>query len=237
MLTFVVLVCLTWASPALAFDLPSATPSFLRPLFNNDPALKGPSASELLEQLEARIQEAPKNGIDTPKELEEDIVAICESLEKLNPTKSPVQKTDMMNGFWKLRWTNLANSGPSNGKLGPILGDVYQDIDLTNGAAQNIFRSEFPPLVGVLKGSLAPADTNSATTLAITFISVGTKLANFLPLGPQQTFDTVQIRKWEHVYLDDDYRIFFAKNPDTTASRGYVYVTKRAEEERFDTNI
>ena len=47
--------------------------------------------------------------------------------------------------------------------------------------------------------------------MAITFETVGNKIAGVLPLGPKIEFETgKEVRLWEHVYLDDDYRIRLA---------------------------
>ena len=203
------------------------------------PSLQPPSPKvspkELLLQLEDLISEAPKNGIDTPKDLERQIVSLCEELEPLNPTKAPVRNLEKMNGFWRMRWTNFAPAAPSSGKLGPFVGDVYQDIDLDTPAARNILKVDFPPVAGEL---FANPEIVSDSTVAITFVSVGNKLAGMLPVGPKIEFETgKEVRLWEHIYLDDEYRILFARRKEDTDNRGFVYVMKRADDERFETNV
>lgn len=193
------------------------------------------NAQELLTALQSRIQQAPKNGINTPPELGEEIVTLCEKLEKCNPTPRPVRNEAKMNGFWKMLWTNFEPVAPSSGKLGPFTGDVYQDIDFVNGVARNILRIDFPPIMGELTAS---ASIVSDSTMAITFETVGNNIAGKIPLGPKIKFEAnKEIRLWEHVYLDDEIRVLYARRQEDTSSRGFLYVMQRADDERFETNI
>mmetsp|Transcript_12205 Transcript_12205/g.35060 ORF Transcript_12205/g.35060 Transcript_12205/m.35060 type:complete len:232 (+) Transcript_12205:160-855(+) len=193
-----------------------------------------PVASDLLNELQSCIQQAPKNGIDTPPELEAEIVDLCERLEKCNPTPRPVRNVEKMNGFWRMLWTNFRPVAPSSGKLGPFVGDVYQDVDFS-GKARNILSIDFPPIKGELVAE--PAVLNDST-MAITFETVGNKLAGVLPLGPKINFEpNKEVRLWEHVYLDDKYRILYARRREDTATRGFLYVMERADEMRFETGV
>jgi hypothetical protein len=193
------------------------------------------STTELLDRLEILINQAPKNGIDTPLQLESQISSLCQELEGVNPTRSPA-RSDLMNGFWKMRWTNFSPAAPSSGKLGPLIGTVYQNLDLPQGAFRNILQIDFPPIAGELFAS--PQIVNDST-VAITFVSVGNKLAGIIPFGPKIQFEEgKEVRLWEHVYLDDKYRILYARRQQEAAdNRGFLYVMKRAEDERFETNV
>ena len=208
------------------FQLPSFLPLVVTP--------SREQAADLLSDLRSKIRQAPKNGIDTPPTLEKEIILLCERLEKCNPTPRPIRNTKKMNGFWKMLWTNFYPVAPSSGKLGPFVGDVYQDVDFS-GKARNILRIDFPPIVGELVAS--PSIVNDST-MAITFESVGNKLAGVLPLGPKIQFEpNKEVRLWEHVYVDDDIRILYARRKEDTESRGFVYVMQRADEERFETGV
>lgn len=212
------------------------THSFQFPFFPSSISPRSSSnAKELLSQLQDRIQEAPKNGIDTPRELEQEIASLCEQLEACNPTPRPVRNVPKMTGFWKMLWTNFEPAAPSSGKLGPFVGDVYQDVDFVNGAARNILRIDFPPVAGELRAS--PSIVNDST-MAIAFESVGNKLAGVIPLGPKIQFEpNKEIRLWEHVYLDDEFRILYARRQEDTSTRGFIYVMRRADNERFETGV
>lgn len=195
----------------------------------------GSNRSLLLTQLVEKIEQAPKNGINTPRELDQEIVALCQSLERCNPTPRPVRNTSKMSGFWKMLYTNFEPAAPSSGKLGPFVGDVYQDVDFVNNRARNILRINSPPIAGEL---VASPSIVSDSILAIAFESVGNKLAGFLPLGPKIQFEpNKEIRFWEHVYLDDTYRILYARRSDEKETRGFLYVMQRADEERFETGL
>jgi hypothetical protein len=198
----------------------------------------------LLCQLNDLIAQAPKNGIDTPTPLERDIVNKCLQLEaayqpqQYSTFESSVEK---WNGFWRMLWTNYSPAGPSSGKLGPFVGDVFQDLQLSttdeDSIARNLFRLDFPPIMGELTATPRLYDS---TTVAITFQRVGTQIAGFFPLGPNIEFEKgKEVRLWQHIYVDDQYRILFARNADdgksssASDSRGYLYVMKRADHERF----
>jgi hypothetical protein len=225
----------------IALSLPITTTSFQFPsLFQQaspkqrlkDNSIK---AKELLQDLEGLIRRAPKNGIDTPSELEEEILDTLQRLEGINPTPKPVRNLLKMNGFWKMRWTNFEPAAPSSGKLGPFVGDVFQDISIPDGGARNILRIDFPPIAGELK---ADVDIVNDNTVAITFVSVANKLAGIFPAGPKVEFEPgKEVRLWEHVYLDDTYRILYARRREEDALRGFAYVMKRADDERFETGV
>lgn len=232
---FLILCCVQQTSTTMAFDIP-----FLKALVppNTGQQNKAALAQEYLTELEGLIAQAPKNGIDTPADLESQILETCQQLESCNPTPKPVTNTDKMNGFWKMSWTNFAPAAPSCGKLGPLVGTVYQDILLgESGVAKNILKIDLPPIAGELVA--APSVVNDST-VAIAFESVGNKLAGILPLGPQIQFEkNKEIRLWEHVYLDDTYRIIYARRQEETDAslRGFLYIMKRADEERFETGV
>jgi hypothetical protein len=140
-----------------------------------------------------------------------------------------------MNGFWKMRWTNFSPAAPSSGKLGPFVGEVYQDINLQAGEFRNILKLDFPPIAGEL---FATPEIRNDSTVAITFVSVGNKLGGIIPFGPKIQFEPgKEVRLWEHAYLDEEYRILYARREEDEGTRGFLYVMKRADDDRFDTNV
>ena len=211
------------------------TRAFEFPIFSFAPTAPKVSSQVLLRELDSLIQQCPKNGLDTPEDLEDQILDLCRRLEKQNPTKAPVKNSKMMSGFWRMEWTNFAPAAPSSGKLGPFVGDVFQDVDLTeNQRARNILRVNFPPICGELTAS---TNVVNDSTLAITFQTVGNKIGGVIPLGPKIDFEGREVRLWEHVYLDDEYRILYARRQEEEESRGFLYVMKRADDERFETGV
>jgi hypothetical protein len=171
----------------IAVSLPTASTGFQFPSFfsaapkqqQNEKGKAIIRAQELLHDLEGLIGQAPRNGIDTPSELEAEILETLRQLEPLNPTPKPVRNTELMNGFWKMRWTNFSPAAPSSGKLGPFVGDVYQDIVIPDNAS-NILKVAFPSLAGALKASIG---VENDSTVSITFISVANKLLDYLTPG------------------------------------------------------
>jgi hypothetical protein len=226
---FLLVLALIQSEKVNSFQFPSLTAPW------GAAKVKPPSPEESLAELNDLIAQAPKNGIDTPADLEAEIVRVCQKLELANPTKAPA-KSELMNGFWRLLWTNFAPAAPSSGKLGPLVGNVYQDLDFNAPFARNILKIDFPPIAGELFAN--PRIVNDST-VAITFVSVGNKLAGVVPFGPKIKFEEgKEVRLWEHIYLDDDYRILHARREeDTSGERGALFILKRAEEERFETKV
>lgn len=52
-----------------------------------------------------------------------------------------------MNGFWRLVYTDFDPPTTNAGKLGPFVGEVFQDLDSNIGQINNILRINFPPIV------------------------------------------------------------------------------------------
>ena len=67
-----------------------------------------------------------RNGKDTTRDQRLAIDALARELERGNPTRSPARSA-AMGGFWRMRYTSLETS-PSAGQLGPLTGDVFQDL-------------------------------------------------------------------------------------------------------------
>lgn len=234
------------------FSWPPSFSSFTANANNqNNAASKAAQAQECLQTLESLIDQAPKNGIDTPATLAKEIESVCCELEALTPISKPTQDPNVLTGFWKMRWTNFFPVAPSSGRLGPFVGDVFQDIDLIgnrHGKAKNILRiAPFPPVVGALIATPSIVDD---TTAAITFERVSNQFAGVLPLGPKIQFEAgKEVRLWEHTYVDQDYRILFARRRDPVEEdddnaesvgnnpRGFIFVMKRADDERFDPGV
>jgi hypothetical protein len=227
-------------------------------LLSKPVAVKELSILTLLQKLHSLIERAPQNGIETPTELQLQIKDLCTQLQQVNPNPKPCLAPSLLNGFWYMLYTDYSPPGPSSGKLGPFVGNVYQEIDLDEGVARNIFRlqNSLLPVLNIIGELTAfPTTKDDGTTVAITFDKVGTKVCGLLPLGPNIEFPKGQeIRLWNHIYVDDTYRILFAKNNApapkeenddgstiTTKAvgndRGFLYIMKRADNERFVTNI
>jgi len=102
-------------------------------------------AKGLIAELRTLTGKSPKNGIDCPAGLAADIDATCRELERLNPTSQPAN-SPLMAGFWRMLYTDFTPAAPSSGKLGPFVGDVYQDLRPSEGLGKNILSIGFPPI-------------------------------------------------------------------------------------------
>ena len=129
------------------------------------------------------------------------IMKAVKELESLNPVKD-ISRSVKLNGKWNLIYTS--NTGSSAGKLGPLVGQVVQDIDLSSGLYTNyaIF------LNGLLEASLtATWDTLNAKTWRVNFQSLRFKLFGIQLLEKElKTTGT-----WRMTYVDDTVRILYAQ--------------------------
>ena len=107
-----------------------------------------------------KLAEVQPNGLTAAKTQQENIKNLVTKFEKLNPTKNPA-KNDLMNGYWKLLYTDFDPPAESSGKLGPFVGDVYQDLDSKNLVIRNILNVKFPIISGALTANLNIPDNNT----------------------------------------------------------------------------
>lgn len=70
---------------------------------------------------------AQPNGLQAPDSLRNEIAEAVRSIEAKTPTKRPAY-SPLMKGIWKLSYTDFSPAAPSSGKLGPFVGDVFQDL-------------------------------------------------------------------------------------------------------------
>lgn len=55
-----------------------------------------------------------------------------------------------MAGFWRLLYSDFDPPQPSSGKLGPFVGEVYQNLEPGINQITNILRVPFPDIQGGL---------------------------------------------------------------------------------------
>lgn len=153
------------------------------------------------------------NGIDASIEQRDDINKCVENLKKLNPTKRPAYASSLLKGKWRLTYTDISIA-PSNGKIGPFIGKVYQDLcpatsKITkDGYVKNIL--DLSLINGELCAIQSIYDDN---TWRIDFDYVENKLLGipfqkkeFPAIGEEGS----QTRLWKLIYLDEDLRILRA---------------------------
>jgi hypothetical protein len=185
----------------------------------------GPSAIELKRSLSDVVSKTQPNGIKAKPDQREEVNRLVEQLEKVNPTKNPAN-SPIMNGFWRMTYTDYAPAAPSSGQLGPFIGDVYQDLDSNAGIIKNILDIKFPPLRGAL---IAKQRVKDKVTWEIEFDRVGNKIGGFISLPIQKFIPGDQIRLWEITYLDQTTRIMRARRPESARDDSFVFILEREE--------
>lgn len=93
----------------------------------------------LKENLYSTLARCQPNGLDVSSSMRTEIDNLVQKIELLNPTKNAAKSTKM-NGFWRMLYTDLTPAAASNGKLGPFVGDVFQDLDSNNLQIKNLLK-------------------------------------------------------------------------------------------------
>ena len=170
-----------------------------------------------------QLQTCQPNGINVNIDKRKHINNIVIELESKNPTSKPAYSSKM-NGFWRMLYTDFSPPSTSSGKLGPFIGEVYQDLDSNNNIIKNILNLSFPPLTGAL---IAKQRILNDNTWAIEFDRVGNKLFNRINLPTTKFKPGDQIRLWEITYLDADLRIMRARRPEVDTKESFIFILKK----------
>eukprot|EP00600_Ochromonadales_sp_CCMP1393_P016025 CAMPEP_0175037838 /NCGR_PEP_ID=MMETSP0005-20121125/24591_1 /TAXON_ID=420556 /ORGANISM="Ochromonas sp., Strain CCMP1393" /LENGTH=276 /DNA_ID=CAMNT_0016299239 /DNA_START=3 /DNA_END=833 /DNA_ORIENTATION=- len=187
-------------------------------------------AKRLLFELVGKCQ---PNGLNASPALRDEINSVVSTLVASNPTRNPAY-SPAMNGFWKMLYSDIGQAGAaSSGKLGPFVGDVYQDLDSVSGEIKNILSVSFPPIKGALVARQSVYDSN---TWAIEFDRVVNEIAG-VRLPTKKFEPGSQIRLWEIVYLDQDLRILNARNIINDSESFLFVLSRELPENEFQVNV
>lgn len=184
---------------------------FLSTLFKDSKKVsaKRLAKAETLKQSLRDITKGTSNGIKATDDVRSKVAKIVKDLELLNDVKS-IGTSPIMNGNWKLMYTTT-NDGPSSGRLGPFIGRVDQDVDVTNTKYINGVRLGG----GIVQGALTATWDNLGPKLwTVKFLNIEIKLFGIAVLkksllGTEGT--------WQMTYLDKDIRVLYAtgkRNPE-----------------------
>ena len=161
------------------------------------------------EELMKMTDEVQPNGIGASPEQRERINELVSLLETNNPTPRPATSS-MNSGRWRMVYTDYCPAGPSSGKLGPFIGDVFQQLSPELGVIENILDIKSPPIQGKL---VASQSVISDDTWRIAFRYVSNTVGPFklsTKAFPPDGAEGAQVRLWRHTYLDESLRILRA---------------------------
>ena len=128
-------------------------------VFTNKPSISK-EISRCKTELLDEVKQTQPNGLSATSKQRQDIKTLVSNLERYNPTSNPALSS-LMNGFWRLEYTDFSPPATSTGKLGPFVGDVYQDLDSTQNKITNILDISFPTVRGGLVAKQAIYDKNT----------------------------------------------------------------------------
>jgi PAP_fibrillin len=179
-----------------------------------------PSKSKEIAGLKLSLIDATKgtsNGVKASSEQRDKVNKIVNSLEKLNAV-SNIASSPLMTGNWRLLYTT--NDGSSAGKLGPFVGRVDQDVDISERKYINYVRIGG----GAIQGALtATWDNRSGKLWTVKFQEIVLSVFG-IPVTKKSLEGTVGT--WRMSYIDDDLRILYAIGGKNTVKEN-VYILAR----------
>lgn len=84
------------------------------------------------------LEKVSPNGLTATPDDQRKIAEMVTAVERENPTSAPAH-SPLMAGFWRMLYTDM-EPAPSSGKLGPFVGEVYQDLRPTDGLIVNLLK-------------------------------------------------------------------------------------------------
>lgn len=161
-----------------------------------------------------KLAKGTQNGIKASENAREEIAELVTQLERVSKD-SKLTTSPLMEGDWNLVYTT--NEGSSAGKIGPLVGDVVQNVNLADGVYLNYVR--LPGIEGALTASwdVLPKNQWRVKFEQIKFSIFGIKVVE-KPLGAVGT--------WRFTYLDEDLRILYAAGGKNTAKENVYILSK-----------
>jgi hypothetical protein len=189
-----------------SFSLMDALPRFVLPTISTSSGQRGQLKRDIL-----LLAAETKRGLTATPQQQAEMSRMFEQLERINPTKKPLQ-SPAVNGKWDLQYTT---SNAILGKGGfPRVGPIVQMIDTKNLAAEN---SEVVSYFGIQVANKVTAELDPQTD---TLTNVQFKRFSVGPIG----FDAPdKFRGFLDVtYVDDDLRL-------SRGDKGNIFVLTRME--------
>lgn len=195
-------------------------PNFLKSFFSfNSNAQSDGKEVEKRALLKKSLKELCKDTQNGNKCSEDNRILIednARQLANLNPTKK-IATSNEMNGAWDLLYTT--NGGSSSGKLGPFVGTVIQDINMSSESYDNIVALG----KGLVEGSLtATWNTIDSNTWEVVFQNLVFKALGLKIIEKELKAKGI----WKMTYLDEDLRILYAKGGKNTKQENIYILSK-----------
>eukprot|EP00882_Tetradesmus_deserticola_P009697 GHRQ01010239.1.p1 GENE.GHRQ01010239.1~~GHRQ01010239.1.p1 ORF type:complete len:243 (+),score=140.18 GHRQ01010239.1:95-730(+) len=171
----------------------------------------------LKQQLRDAVQGIDRGIFGVQSAKRQEVAALVEALEALNPLQQPTQHLDQLAGKWLLLYTTITITGIRKTKLGLRefikLGDFVQEIDTDNKLALNVVQFSVAGL-GMLTGSLtvkASYEVASDERVAIKFVEstlVPEKLQSLFQTNYDLLLSIFNPEGWLDItYVDQDMRV------------------------------
>jgi hypothetical protein len=155
-----------------------------------------------------------QNGVKASKETRVAMAELVAQLERANPTKKLTSST-LIDGDWKLLFTT--NDGSSAGKVGPFMGTVTQEVDLSSSYYDNVVT------LGPLRGRLSATwNVESSTVWTVEFQTLVLSLFN-VPIKSQKLS---AVGTWRMTFLDDDMRVLYAQGGKNVKKENMYVLTR-----------
>ncbi len=169
--------------------------------------------------LKQRLYELCKNTENGNKCSEEQrnlIEEKAQELAKINPL-SKIASAKEIDGAWTLLYTT--NGGSSSGKLGPFVGNVIQDINVSSKSYDNIVALGN----GVVEGRLtATWNTLDSNVWEVVFQDLVFKVLGVKVIEKELKAKGI----WRMTYLDENLRILYAKGGKNTKQENIYILAK-----------
>ena len=159
----------------------------------------GPAKARL-----ARLVAGTGNGTDMESGRRSEVGEVLAELKEANPCAEPA-RMQLAGTNWRLVYTD--STGNSSGKLGPFVGDVFQEFQ-TDSLYENVV------LVGPLRvGLKARATPLSDTKLEVQFLATSVRVFGIQLVEKELTAKGT----WEMQYADEGLRVLIANTGNTFA--------------------
>eukprot|EP00752_Nemacystus_decipiens_P007220 g6463.t1 len=182
------------------------------------PTPVSPAALDLQEKLRQLC--ADKSEPDREARIQQ----LAKELNELNPTKDPAF-SPLLAGKWRMLFSDAP--GPSSGRLGPFVGDVFQEVRPDEKKIENLL--ELGPSWALRVALAADVEVLDGKNWAIIFDRVYSNVAGVQV--QEKIFGKIERRIWNMTYLDEGFRVLYGRQESMAAEEGFIFVMQRDQDE------